>query len=154
MSTNLSQIFHSVLSERDLADPSEFLVALYFAEGFPNSPPPFNESRYTRDIAIVERYHSQIFNKAGRAASAEAVRRLLLELTSKADYLTGRSRLTTRPPRAWLAVFRAAFAQGLINRIVFGAAAGSLIVTGDRNASPDHPAGSPEAIAVMLRDIK
>lgn len=143
-----SEIFEHVLAMRDLTDPFEFLVALYFAEGYPN-PPPLDEARFERDIEVVERYHAHIFNKAGRARSALATRRLLDELAPSRRTL--REHVIPRIPREWLAVFRLAFAQGLINRIVFGAAVHQMFVVAVGNATPALPGGSS---AAMLQDVR
>lgn len=151
MQNTPSEIFEQVLAQRDLTNPSDFLVALYFAEGYP-TPPPLDEARYYRDLAIVERYHADIFNLSGRAASVTATTSLFAELAKKRLYHGGEFIPYHR--REWLAVFRLALAQGKINSIVFGAAVMSAFVTAQGNATPAEVPGSSAAMAVMLNDLR
>lgn len=141
---------NSALSDLNLSDPSDFLVALRLVETWP-APGQFTAERFEHDFPVVETLHPEVFNLRGRQASVDATW-ALLELLGGTRNQHGMTLSDAR--KEWLAVFRAAFDQGLINPIVFGAAGSFLLTIAHGNAAVPHAAHSAPARQTLLADVR
>jgi len=117
----------------NLADPNGFVLALLRAR-YPGKPAPLDDAGWDRFIGIVHHLHPFIFDLRGRRRAIDATWALLLEL---GDLETINGEKYHRVPKGFLAVFVDAFDQGLINRLVFGAAVRIVTTVRGGDSFPD-----------------
>ncbi len=131
----------------DLANPSDFLLALYHVENWP-ARAAWSDERFGDDILTVESCLPMVFDKARPVLAIAAVEHMISLLSTSLP-------IDRSPPREWLAVFRAAFHRGLFGSAVWGAIVTSLLTTiASGNGSPEHATDSIEAKLQSLDDVR
>jgi hypothetical protein len=139
----------AVLEQLDLSNPADLLIAFHHTANWPRVVPLDSEAaRYPLEVL----YAASPFGAPDDESTPALVARFLWELGGKRP--AGRNTTAALAPRAWLAVFRAAFERDLIGPVALGAAFRFLMVQAEGNGAPGLPADSLEARRLILEDAR